>query len=40
TYRSKYHQVALQNEKPLVSNDCYLEQRKAVKRTWETLMLS
>ncbi len=40
TYRSKYHRAALQNEKPLVSNDCYLEQRKTVKRTWKTLMLS
>ena len=39
TYRSKYHRVALQNEKPLVSNDCYLPQREAVKAIWSKLML-
>ncbi len=38
TYRSKYHRVALQNEKPLVSNDCYLPQREAVQRVWKKLM--
>ena len=39
TYRSKYHRVALQNEKPLVSHDCYLPQRKAVQTVWQKLML-
>jgi len=39
TYRSKYHRVALQNEKPLVSSDCYLEQREAVQAVWQKLML-
>ncbi|HIE40309.1 MAG TPA: bifunctional [glutamate--ammonia ligase]-adenylyl-L-tyrosine phosphorylase/[glutamate--ammonia-ligase] adenylyltransferase [Thiomicrorhabdus sp.] len=38
-YRSKYHRVALQNEKPLVSHDCYLPQRKAVQTVWQKLML-
>ncbi|MCF6253831.1 MAG: bifunctional [glutamate--ammonia ligase]-adenylyl-L-tyrosine phosphorylase/[glutamate--ammonia-ligase] adenylyltransferase, partial [Thiomicrorhabdus sp.] len=38
TYRSKYHRVALQNEKPLVSSDCYLPQREAVQRVWIKLM--
>ena len=38
-YRSKYHRVALQNEKPLVSADCYIEQRVAVEAVWKELML-
>lgn len=39
TYREKYHRVALANEKPLVSSDCYLENRQAVISTWKFLML-
>ncbi|GKT12451.1 MAG: [glutamine synthetase] adenylyltransferase/[glutamine synthetase]-adenylyl-L-tyrosine phosphorylase [Thiomicrorhabdus sp.] len=39
-YRSKYHRVALQNETPLVSADCYLQQREAVKAIWTKLMLA
>ncbi|BCN92834.1 glutamate-ammonia-ligase adenylyltransferase [Thiomicrorhabdus immobilis] len=39
TYREKYHRVALANEKPLVFSDCYLENREAVKATWQRLML-
>jgi glutamate-ammonia-ligase adenylyltransferase len=38
TYRSKYHRMALQNEKPLVLNKCYLEQRKVVQNVWKALM--
>ncbi len=39
TYRSKYHRMALQNEKEWVPSDCYLEQRKAVKEVWLRLMM-
>ncbi len=39
-YRSKYHRVALQNEKPLVSSGCYQAQREVVQSTWNKLMLS
>lgn len=38
TYRSKYHRVALQNQKPLVEAGCYLPQREAVKTIWQRLM--
>ncbi|MDX1352515.1 MAG: bifunctional [glutamate--ammonia ligase]-adenylyl-L-tyrosine phosphorylase/[glutamate--ammonia-ligase] adenylyltransferase, partial [Thiomicrorhabdus sp.] len=37
-YRSKYHRVALQNEKPIVDQTCYLEERDSVKTIWEQLM--
>lgn len=39
TYRSKYHRVALQNEKPMVSQSCYLQERATVQRIWQHLML-
>jgi glutamate-ammonia-ligase adenylyltransferase len=38
TYRSKYHRVALQNQKPLVESSCYVPQREAVKAVWQLLM--
>lgn len=38
-YRSKYHRVALQNLKPLVEQNCYVNERQAVERVWEKLML-
>ena len=37
-YRSKYHRVALQNEKPIVEQTCYLEEREAVEGLWNLLM--
>jgi len=37
-YRSKYHRVALQNEKPLVEQTCYQQERESVKMVWEQLM--
>ena len=38
-YRSKYHRVALQNEKPLVASSCYQAQREVVQLIWNKLML-
>ncbi|MBN2866406.1 MAG: bifunctional [glutamate--ammonia ligase]-adenylyl-L-tyrosine phosphorylase/[glutamate--ammonia-ligase] adenylyltransferase [Thiotrichales bacterium] len=38
TYRSKYHRVALQNEKAIVEPSCYLEERASVKAIWKQLM--
>lgn len=38
-YRSKYHRVALQKEKPLVASGCYQAQREAVQSIWGKLML-
>ena len=38
TYRSKYHRVALQNEKPIVDQGCYQVEREAVKAIWKGLM--
>ena len=40
TYRSKYHRVALQNEKPIVESTCYTEQRAAVQSIWQAVMES
>ncbi|MDX1347345.1 MAG: bifunctional [glutamate--ammonia ligase]-adenylyl-L-tyrosine phosphorylase/[glutamate--ammonia-ligase] adenylyltransferase [Thiomicrorhabdus chilensis] len=37
-YRSKYHRVALQNQKPLVESGCYLAEREAVERVWNRVM--
>ncbi|MEA3405915.1 MAG: bifunctional [glutamate--ammonia ligase]-adenylyl-L-tyrosine phosphorylase/[glutamate--ammonia-ligase] adenylyltransferase [Pseudomonadota bacterium] len=37
-YRSKYHRVALQNDKPIVEKDCYLNEREAVVSIWKQLM--
>ncbi|HHS99621.1 MAG TPA: bifunctional [glutamate--ammonia ligase]-adenylyl-L-tyrosine phosphorylase/[glutamate--ammonia-ligase] adenylyltransferase [Thiomicrospira sp.] len=37
-YRSKYHRVALQNEKPIVGKGCYLIEREAVEQVWKQLM--
>lgn len=37
-YRSKYHRVALQNEKPIVEQSCYVKEREAVKGVWNCLM--
>ncbi|MBO1926245.1 bifunctional [glutamate--ammonia ligase]-adenylyl-L-tyrosine phosphorylase/[glutamate--ammonia-ligase] adenylyltransferase [Thiomicrorhabdus sp. 6S2-11] len=39
TYRSKYHRMSLQNEKPLVQTTCYPEQRENVQQIWQQLML-
>ncbi len=38
-YRSKYHRVALQNEKPLVEQSCYQNERQSVQKVWKQLML-
>jgi glutamate-ammonia-ligase adenylyltransferase len=38
-YRSKYHRVALQKEKPLVGSGCYQPQRDVVQAIWHKLML-
>jgi len=38
TYRSKYHRMALQNEKAIVSQGCYGEERQSVKAIWKNLM--
>ncbi len=38
-YRSKYHRVALQKQKPLVANSCYQAQREVVESIWNRLML-
>ena len=38
TYRSKYHRVALQNEKAIVEPSCYLAERESVKTIWKQLM--
>lgn len=38
-YRSKYHRMALQKEKPLVANSCYQAQREVVQSIWNKLML-
>lgn len=40
TYRSKYHRVALQNEKPLVETSCYVAERTAVSDIWQQLMMA
>lgn len=37
-YRSKYHRVALQNQKPLVEFGCYRAERETVKQIWSRLM--
>ncbi|NPA72098.1 MAG: hypothetical protein GXO35_04640 [Gammaproteobacteria bacterium] len=37
-YRSKYHRVALQNQKPLVDQGCYQEQRAEVAAIWAKVM--
>lgn len=37
-YRSKYHRVALQNQKPLVEQSCYPQERESVKTIWRQLM--
>ncbi|WP_038126243.1 bifunctional [glutamate--ammonia ligase]-adenylyl-L-tyrosine phosphorylase/[glutamate--ammonia-ligase] adenylyltransferase [Thiomicrorhabdus sp. Milos-T2] len=39
-YREKYHRMALANENPLVSNDSFVENRKAVKSVWNDLFLT
>ncbi len=38
-YRSKYHRVALQKQKPLVGSSCYQAQRDVVQSIWDKLML-
>jgi len=38
TYRSKYHRVALQNDKAIVEQTCYLQEREAVRTVWKQLM--
>jgi glutamate-ammonia-ligase adenylyltransferase len=38
-YRSKYHRVALQKQKPLVASSCYQAQREVVESIWNRLML-
>jgi len=38
-YRSKYHREALQNEKSIVEQDRYLEEREAVIGLWNEIML-
>ena len=40
TYRSKYHRVALANNKALVEQTCYPQDRENVIRVWQQLMLS
>jgi len=40
TYRSKYHRVALANEKSLISSDSYKKERASVNAIWERLMLN
>ncbi|MDG6773542.1 bifunctional [glutamate--ammonia ligase]-adenylyl-L-tyrosine phosphorylase/[glutamate--ammonia-ligase] adenylyltransferase [Thiomicrorhabdus sp. ZW0627] len=37
-YRSKYHRLALQNQKALVESDCYLSEREGVMSIWKKLM--
>jgi len=37
-YRSKYHRMALQNEKAIVGKDCYLSEREAVTLIWKQIM--
>lgn len=39
TYRSKYHRVALANDKPIVEQSCYPQEREGVIRVWRKLML-
>ncbi|WP_127471270.1 bifunctional [glutamate--ammonia ligase]-adenylyl-L-tyrosine phosphorylase/[glutamate--ammonia-ligase] adenylyltransferase [Thiomicrorhabdus aquaedulcis] len=39
-YRSKYHRMALQNQAPMVSSECYSEERQAVVAVWKGLMLA
>ncbi|MBF6057192.1 bifunctional [glutamate--ammonia ligase]-adenylyl-L-tyrosine phosphorylase/[glutamate--ammonia-ligase] adenylyltransferase [Thiomicrorhabdus heinhorstiae] len=39
-YRSKYHRLSLQNEKPLVGDSCYPDERQAVVEVWQSLMMS
>lgn len=39
TYRSKYHRLALANEKQLVDFDCYEDNRKQVITIWKSVML-
>jgi len=38
-YRSKYHRVALANEKPIISADFYEVERASVIKVWKQLML-
>ncbi|MBN2647438.1 MAG: bifunctional [glutamate--ammonia ligase]-adenylyl-L-tyrosine phosphorylase/[glutamate--ammonia-ligase] adenylyltransferase [Thiotrichales bacterium] len=38
-YRSKYHRLSLQNEKPLVAQSCYEAERTLVSAVWQQLML-
>jgi len=38
-YRSKYHRVALANEKPLIGSGCYEVERTSVIKVWNQLML-
>lgn len=40
TYRSKYHRMSLQNEKPLVEATCYPQQRDNVSKIWQQLMIN
>ncbi len=39
TYRSKYHRVALANDKAVIEQTCYPEDRENVTRIWQKLML-
>ncbi|WP_319380004.1 bifunctional [glutamate--ammonia ligase]-adenylyl-L-tyrosine phosphorylase/[glutamate--ammonia-ligase] adenylyltransferase [Thiomicrorhabdus sp.] len=39
-YRSKYHRLSLQNEKALVGDSCYPDERQAVIDVWGQIMLS
>ncbi|QKI89708.1 bifunctional [glutamate--ammonia ligase]-adenylyl-L-tyrosine phosphorylase/[glutamate--ammonia-ligase] adenylyltransferase [Thiomicrorhabdus xiamenensis] len=38
-YRSKYHRLSLQNEKAMVPNSCYPQQRENVAAIWQKLMV-
>ena len=39
-YRSKYHRVALANDKPIVEQTCYESERLGVQKIWQQLMLA
>lgn len=38
-YRSKYHRLSLQNQKAMVPNSCYPQQRENVAAIWQQLMV-
>ncbi|QCU89651.1 bifunctional [glutamate--ammonia ligase]-adenylyl-L-tyrosine phosphorylase/[glutamate--ammonia-ligase] adenylyltransferase [Thiomicrorhabdus sediminis] len=39
-YRSKYHRLSLANDKAMVEQSCYRQERAAVHRVWQSLMLA